>query len=229
MDIVHTTLSLLALLNIILTILTIVIGIKRFNSLGELKILILIPVLSFLQNLFVELIPFIENDFSNLGASETINNLIKKTSVHVYIFLEYTIIVFFLFKLFEKESEKKQTIILYSVSIISILYPLFFSSLENDSYFRYFKIINGIILQYLTIRYLYTKISMSGLSTNFRNSIIIVCVGILLSFSIIWPTSLIESIIRINFNFFYSYLILANIIGYSIFFTSLLIAFLWKK
>lgn len=224
-----TILSLLFFFNIIITIFTIVVGIKNFSSLGKLKILIFIPMLSILQNLFVELIPFTEKYIPILDAANTVNNIIHKTSVDIYIFLEFTIIVFFLFKLIENKKEKQQTILLYSISIISILYPFFFLPHGNNSYFKYFRIISGIILQYLIIRNLYLKISLSGLSTNFKNPIIIVCSGILLSFSIIWPTSLMESIVITNFNFFYSYLILTNTIGYLIFFTSLSIAFLWKK
>jgi hypothetical protein len=213
----------------IVTVISIVIGIKKYNSLKELKILILIPILSLVQNLFVELFTFITRDIPYQELDGTLNNIINKISVYLYIFFEYSIIVFFIIKLFNKKSEKTQAIILYFISILVIIFPVFFFPDKTESYFKYFQILNGLIAQYLIVRYLYLKFSISGLSTELNTPKIISTFGILLSYSLIWPSTLFVPIIEVNIKYLYFYFVSINLIGYLIFFTSLSIAFYGKN
>lgn len=204
-------LACIQLLNIIITIVALVKGIKCLKLLKENKILFVIPALSLLQIVLSEVVRF-----SHLNRYIIVNNTI--VLANIYTTLEYYLIIIFFWKLRKTKVDN----VLILIAIISGTIALFFSQylmqhkdLKNIDIFLF---IEGPIIISIALFLIIRAIKYSEQSEYIDDPNTIATFGIFLSFLIIWPTNFLQGYFLKSPFYFYNFLFISNSIGYLILF-----------
>jgi len=210
--------TIIAAIALISNLICLIIGIRQIKTLGQLKVLILIPSFSLLQTLFTDLSIVLK-----LGNNW--NTPLNNLTVKIYTLIEFLIIMIFLYTVFDKKNVKKIIIFLIFIAVLSILIPSIF--FENIRYLNinYFLLIEGIIIELLIIKYFLVNPKKLLSNKAYSDSNFISLTGIFLAFAILWPTSVIKDLKFIDFETFYPLEIIGNSVGYLILFISLSISF----
>ena len=211
--------NILFYINNVILVISFIIGTIYFKKLAELKPLFAIPLMSILQNLS-RVIPFLL-DLNN-NQYLIFNNL----TVYTYIIFEFIFLAIFFHKIsrFKKIIQYSTYSLLILIFITSIFQPTF--SYIN---LKYFLIFEGIFIEFFAISYLIAEMKKNIISNIFANPIYISVMGIFLSFSLIWPSSMLLDLFSKGLNKFQMLFEIINYSGYILFFISLSMAFYGKR
>jgi hypothetical protein len=198
---------------------SLIVGLKNFKILTDLKPLFIICILSISQDVFTKILTI----SFNLNENEHI--FLSYLTVDIYVLLEFTFLSFFIYKI---TSNKK----LFYFSILFLFCLIIFNSLINPSShyinLKYFLMFEGFFILFFVIQFLLKEIRKKILFNIFSDPLYIVSMGIFLSFSLIWPGSLLIDLFNhtLNFyNFYYLFFEIINFSGYIILFNSFTVAF----
>ena len=209
-------LYLLQLLNIIIAFFTIVIGLKSFSTLKENRILLLIPVFSFLQIIITESMRLVRKiEFSAFSM-----NLIS-----LYIYLEFILIFLYFWNLSKTLRYQAFSIALIPIGIISLIIPQY--CIENNKLIKFdiFVIIEGPIILIIALLFVIELIKKRKINNYINDSNLIAIFGIFFSFLISWPTMIIQNNILKYSSPFMKLCFIFNTIAYIIFFSCLSYSF----
>lgn len=214
---IDMALQFLQILNILLCATAIVLGLKNLRANNFNKILFLLPTTSLIQIFSSEILAFITPFL--IKNSDEIQHMIVVT----YSIIEFATITYFMS--ITKKSNKSIRII--SIAILAIA---FFEALEiiiekESLSLEYFSLIEGIFIISFNISDIMKQINRTSFFETFSESEWIAKSGILLSFLVFWPNSVIQKFIIQNISIFYHYLFISNSIGYLILFTFLSLSF----
>lgn len=208
-------------LSILSLLVSLIYGVKNFRILSELKPLLVICIISMIQNLSTGILPIL----FNLNKKDHI--FFSHLTVDIYVILEFIFLSLFIHKI---TSNKK---IFYASSLFLFFLILFYSVLKPSSHYinlKYFLIFEGIFILFFLIRFLLTQIRKKILYNIFSDPTYIASMGIFLSFSLIWPGSLLIDLFNNHkLNFYYTFFQIINFSGYIILFNSFTVAFYAKR
>lgn len=212
-------LYLLQLLNIIIAFFTIVIGLKSFSTLKENRILLLIPVFSFLQIIITGLLGMVrEITFSNLS----------RDLICTYIRLEFIIIFIYFWRLSKTLRYQALSIALPPIAIISIIISLFVINDKMRLRMGTFLLIEGPILLVIALLFIIELFKKRKINNYINDSNLFAMFGIFFLSVISWPTIIIQNNVTkisspyFKFNFIsnsIAYLILFSFLSYSFYVT----------
>lgn len=209
-------LYLLQLLNIIIAFFTIVIGLKSFRTLNENRVLLLIPVFSFLQIIMSELLGMVRKvEFSTLSI-----NLIC-----IYIRLEFIIITLYFWRLSKTLRYQALSIALPPIAIISIIISLFSIDDKKPLKMGTFLIIEGPILLLIALLFIIELIKKRKKNNYVNDSNLIAILGIFFLSIISWPTIIIQNNTFKYTSLFFKFNFISNSIAYLILFSFLSYSF----
>lgn len=206
------------LLNITTTFVAIIIGIKFFLSLKENKILLIIPVLTFLQVVILEILkPILKTNHNILIDSASI--------IKIYIYLEYLLLVIFFWKLKHTVKEKIFLVIAFPIPLITFFISILFNTNKNVNYIDIFLLIEGPIILILALHYLVNSMRSIGITSCIQEPNFYATLGIFLSFMILWPSNILFDNFLKNQSVYFNFLFISNSIAYFIFFSFLIFSF----
>lgn len=213
----YETLVFIQGLNLLLSLTCICYGIFSLEFIKEIRILIFIPVYSILQVIFSEisLKPF--NGNYTFG-------MLQYTSVAIYIIIEFILILSFYSIVFKNTSLKNILKIIAALSIVFLFIDIIRTRIGNNINLFLFQIFTGFsieLLSFLGCRELLKKDNVENIFTK-PNSIMIF--GILFSFIIIAPFSVLQNFLISRNELLYEFLFLTNSLGYFILFSFLIFA-----
>jgi hypothetical protein len=209
-------LYLLQLLNIIIAFFTIVIGLKSFRTLYENRVLLLIPVLSFLQIIMSELMRLVRKvEFSAFST-----NLIS-----LYIYSEFILIILYFWSLNKKLTHKALTLAIIPIGIISFIIFKYFKDDNKPIKIDIFVIIEGPIILIIALLFIIEIITKRKIKNYTKDSNLIAILGIFFSFIISWPTTIIQNNILKYSSPFIKLCFIYNTIAYMILFSFLSYSF----
>lgn len=208
------------ILNILSCILAIIVGIKNYKITSFNKILFLLPVCSLIQILLSEILEFISPYL--IKNSTEIQHLIVAT----YSIIEFTIIAYFIKRTLDGENISKAitriSIIILAVAFIETIIII----IKKESLsLEYFNLIEGVFIISYLVADIIKQINRTSFYETFNENEWIAKSGILLSFIVFWPSSVIQKIIIENISVFNYYMFISNSIGYIILFTFLSLSF----
>jgi hypothetical protein len=87
----------------------------------------------------------------------------------------------------------------------------------------------GIFILFFVILYLLKEIRKKIFTNIFSEALYIASMGIFLSFSLIWPASLLIDLFSHKLNFYYSFFEIINFSGYIILFNSFTVSFYARR
>jgi len=209
-------LYLLQLLNIIIAFFTIVIGLRSFRTLKENRVLLLIPVLSLFQIIITESKGLVRE----VELSTFTNNMIS-----IYIYLEFILIILYLWKLSKTLRHKAFTIALIPVGIVSIIIYLYSVNIIRPLKVEILSIIEGPIILITALLINIGLIKKGNIKNYSRDSNLIATLGIFFSFIISWPTIIVQNNILSYSSPFFKLIFIYNSIAYIILFSSLSYSF----
>jgi|688.fasta_scaffold06375_3 hypothetical protein len=209
-------LYLLQLLNIIIAFFTIVIGLRSFRTLKENRVLLLIPVLSLFQIIITESKGLVRE----VELSTFTNNMIS-----IYIYLEFILIILYLWKLSKTLRHKAFTIALIPVGIVSIIISLYSVNIIRPLKVEILSIIEGPIILITALLINIGLIKKGNIKNYSRDSNLIATLGIFFSFIISWPTIIVQNNILSYSSPFFKLIFIYNSIAYIILFSSLSYSF----
>lgn len=209
-------LYLLQLLNIIIAFFTMVIGLRSFRTLKENRVLLLIPVISLAQIILTELKGLVrEVEFSTFT-----NNIIS-----IYIYLEFIFIIIYLWKLSKTLRHKAFSIALIPLGIVSIIISLCYVNIIRPLKVEIISLIEGPIILITALLINIELIKKGNIKNYSRDSNLIATFGIIFSFIISWPTSIVQNNLLSYSSPFYKLNFIYNSIAYMILFSSLSYSF----
>jgi hypothetical protein len=213
-------LQLLQILNILSCITAILFGLKNSKTNNFNKILFLLPTISLIQIFLSEILEFITPFL--IKNSDEIQHIIVAT----YAVVEFIIIAIFMSKTIKSKISNKIIVITSSLILVTALTEASIIVTNKESLsLEYFNLIEGIFIISFSIHDIINQINKTSFFETFSESEWIAKSGILLSFLIFWPNSVIQKLIIENINIFYYYSFIANSIGYLILFTFLSLSF----
>jgi hypothetical protein len=216
----NTILISIKFLSTLSLIVCLILGVKNFKILSELKPLLVICFISITQNLSTQILPV----FLKLNKNDSI--FFSYLTVDIYVILEFIFLSLFIRKI---ASHKK----LFYASFLFLVFLISFSSVfKPSSHFinlRYFLIFEGIFILFFVIQYLLKEIRKKILYNIFSDPIYIASMGIFLSFSLIWPGSLLIDLFNHKLNFYYTVFEIINFSGYIILFNFFTVAFYARR
>lgn len=208
-------------LSILSLLVSLIYGVKNFRILAELKPLLVICIMSMTQNLLRGILPIIFN------LNEKDHIFFNYVTVDIYVILEFIFLFLFIHKI---TSNKK---LFYASFFFMFFLILFYSVFKPSSHYinlKYFLIFEGIFILSFLIRFLLKQIRKKIFYNIFSDPIYIASMGIFLSFSLIWPGSLLIDLFNnYKFNFYYNFFQIINYTGYIILFNSFTVAFYAKR
>ena len=209
-------LYLLQILNTAIATFTIIIGLRSFRNLKENRILLFIPLLSLVQIILTELKGLVRE----VELSTFTNNMIS-----VYIYLEFILIIIYLWKLSKKLRHKAFTIALIPIGIVSIIISLYNINITRPLKVEILSIIEGPIILITALLINIELIKKGDIKNYSRHSNLIATFGIFFSFIISWPTSIVQNNILSFSSPFFKLDFIYNSIAYIILFSSLSYSF----
>ncbi len=210
-------LYLLEYLNLIVAFFSIAVGVKSLKSLTENRILIFIPILSALQTILAEL----------LGIYHP-KNLVSDTTIYLintYICAEFILICLYFWRICESKRYKACILTSIPIAIISIFTSN--NNLNEKSPFKLdiFLLIEGPIILIFALLLTIELIKKRKIKDYNTGSNLIATLGILFSFFISWPTTIVQSNLRNIYSTLYKLSFIFNSISYLIFFSFLSYSF----
>ena len=216
----ETILISIKLLSTLSLIVSIILGVKNFKILSELKPLLLICIISITQNLLTQIVPI----FLNLNKNKFI--FFSYLTVDIYVIFEFIFLSLFIHKI---TSNKK----IFYVSFLFLFFLISVNSVFKPSShyinLRYFLIFEGIFILFFITQYLLKEIRKKILYNIFSDPIYIASMGIFLSFSLIWPGSLLIDLFNHKLNYYYAFFEIINFSGYTILFNFFTVAFYARR
>ncbi len=206
----------LQLLNIIIAFFTIVMGLRAFKNLKENKVLLLIPILSLFQIILIEL----EGIGRKVEYSTFTRNMIS-----IYIYLEFILIIIYLWKIGKTLRNKAYTIALIPVGIVSIIISLYSINIKRPLKVEILSIIEGPIILITALLISIEQIKKGNINNYYKDSNLIATFGIFFSFIIAWPTIIVQNNISSYSSPFFKLNFIYNSIAYIIFFSFLTYSF----
>jgi len=204
-------------LNLVIAFFSIAVGIKSLKFLTESRILIFIPILSVLQTILSELLGI--NDPQNLVSITTIN------LINTYICAEYFLICLYFWKISQRRGHKAYIITSIPIIITSIFISNY--NLHEKSPFKLdiFLFIEGPIVLIIALLLTIELIKKRKTKDYNTSSNLIATLGILFSFFISWPTTIIQNNLRNINSPIYKLSFIFTSIAYLIFFSFLSYSF----
>lgn len=213
-------LQFLQILNILSCVTAIVLGIRKLRANNFNKILFLLPTISLIQILFSEIIEFITPFL--IKNSDQIQHAIVAT----YSVIEFVIIAYFMSNTKKMKNSNRLIIFFSSVILAIALIEVSVIIIKNEPLsLEYFNLIEGIFIISFITSDIIRQIYRTSFFETFSGSEWIAKSGILLSFLVFWPNSVIQKFIIQNIGIFYYYLFISNSVGYLILFTFLSLSF----
>ena len=209
-------LYLLQILNIAITTFTIIIGLRSFRNLKENRILLFIPLLSLVQIILTELMGL----FGLVEFSTFTNNTIS-----VYIYLEFILIIIYLWKLSKNLGHKAFTIALIPIGVVAVIISLYYINITRPLKVEILSMIEGPIILITALLINIELIKKENIKNYFRHPNLIATFGIFFSFIISWPTSIVQNNILSFSSPFFKLDFIYNSIAYIILFSSLSYSF----
>ena len=209
-------LYLLQILNIAIATFTIIIGLRSFRNLKENRILILIPLLSLVQITLTELKGLVRK----VELSTFTNNMIS-----TYIYLEFILIIIYLWKLSKTLRHKAFSMALIPIGIVSIIISLYYINIIRPLKVEVLSLIEGPIILITALIINIELIKKGNIKNYSRDSNLIATFGIFFSFIISWPTSIVQNNILSYYSPFFKLNFIYNSIAYIILFSSLSYSF----
>lgn len=208
------------ILNILSCIIAIIFGLKNYKRNSINKILFLIPASSLIQILLSEILEFISPKL--IDNSTEIQHIIVAT----YSIIEFIIITYFFKKTCYGKNSSKTISMIRSIILAAAFIELIIMAIKKESIsLEYFNLIEGLfIISYLVLDII-KQINRKSFYETFIENEWISKSGILLSFIVFWPNSVIQKMIIENISDFYYYLFISNSLGYLILFTFLSLSF----
>jgi len=219
--IVKNPLVIIQTINLIICLISITVGIKNYKSPSIVRILIFIPIFSFSQILISETLSALNPTVLYFQVS-----FAQKILVILYSILEFLIIIIFLAK--DTTSIKTKLvliiicILLEAVAIVEMIIKI---KKREEITLDYFYVMEGILLLVYISNDLIKFFNKNELNQVVKNDVFIAKTGILLSFSVFWPSSLIQNLVLKNIKILHSYFFISNSIGYLIMFVFFSISF----
>lgn len=204
-------------INILIIIICIVTATRNFKNIIEARILLLLPILSFLQIVITELINTFFYHQNHLKA-------ISKTSIDTYTFIEFIVIVIFYNHILRYQKIKKVNRMI--LLLASLFYFTYLFSYKNIyALMDYFVLLSGLWIEILVLIHLLYTIKNYDLNILFKNSNNIISLGVFLSYIIIWPINVMQDLYLNNISAYIEFIFMSNSLGYFILFSSLTISF----
>ena len=213
--------------SILVLISSIIVGIKNYYFLGDLRLMFYVLCLSFCQIFFTEFIVFTFVDKAPEFASIWSQN--GFITVNIYSIIEFGFILNFLNSVWKNKKRSIIILLLFVLGIILYVLPLLTRDFTGFKDMKYFSLISGFIILNVTTLQLYKLLKINEDENIHQRSILIMCIGIFLTNTILWPTSIIQSLVKIDFKKFYKLLVIANSSGYLILYFFALISFYGKR
>jgi hypothetical protein len=213
----YQTLVFIQTLNLLLSLTCICYGVVSYKSINNLKPLILLPVYSIIQIIFSEI------GIKLFNGNYSFGNL-QYTSVAVYIIIEFVIILYFYFNIFTSVFLRSFLKFVALTSIFLLLIDVNKAKNSSNLNLFLFQMFSGFsieLLSYLGFREIIKKENIENILTQ-PNSIMIL--GILFSFIIIAPFSVLQNFLLSRNQILYEFLFLTNSLGYFILFSFLIFA-----
>jgi hypothetical protein len=213
--------------SIILLVFCLILGTKNLKKLGDLRSIYYLLILSFIQILISEILyailyslhPELENLWRQNGYKVT----------NIYIVLEFIIIVTFFQKLKKQKNRITSSALIFVFAAVSYFIPLINEDLNGFIHLKYFSLTSGLIILLLSINRLYSILKIMDYESSEDKTIFWVCLGIFLANIILWPTSVIQSLVKNDFNYYYKLSVIANSTGYIIMYLFSAISFYEKS
>ncbi len=210
-------LNYLQLLNIALTFFTIITGLRSFKNLKENRILLFIPILSLVQIILLEL--------KEIGRKKDEISTFTNDMISIYIYLEFLLIILYLWKLSKTLKYKASTISLIPICIFSIIISLYSVNINRPLKVELLSLIEGPIILITALIIIIKLIKKESINKYSRDSNLVATIGIFFSFIISWPTSIVQNNILVYSSPFYKLNFIYNSIAYIILFSSLSYSF----
>ena len=217
---IEMVLEFLQILNILLCLTAIVFGFKNLRANNFNKILFLLPTTSLIQIFSSEILAYYTP--SVIKNSDEIQHMIVAT----YSIIEFATITYFMCVTKNLKNSSKLIKIISSAILAIAFFEALVIIIEKESMsLEYFNLIEGIFIISFNISDIIKQINKTSFFETFSESEWIAKSGILLSFLVFWPNSVIQKFIIQNIIIFYPYLFISNSIGYLILFTFLSLSF----
>jgi hypothetical protein len=204
-------------LNLVIAFFSISVGIKSLKFLTETRILIFIPILSVLQTILSELLGI--NDPQNIVSITTIN------LTNTYICAEYFLICLYFWKISQRRGHKAFILTSIPIIIASILISNYNLHEKSPIKLDIFLFIEGPIVLIIALLLTIELIKKRKTKDYNTSSNLIATLGILFSFFISWPTTIIQNNLRNIYSPIYKLSFIFTSIAYLIFFSFLSYSF----
>ncbi len=204
-------------LNLVIAFFSIAVGIKSLKFLTESRILIFIPILSVLQIILSELLGI--NHPHNLVSNTTIN------LTNTYICAEYFLICLYFWKISQRRGHKAYILTSIPLIITSILISNYNLPENSPIKLDIFLFIEGPIVLIIALLLTIELIKKRKTKDYNTSSNLIATLGILFSFFISWPTTIIQNNLRNIYSPIYKLSFIFTSIAYLIFFSFLSYSF----
>jgi hypothetical protein len=145
--------------------------------------------------------------------------------ISIYIYLEFILIILYLWKLSKTLRHKAFTIALIPVAIVSIIISLYSVNIIRPLKVEILSIIEGPIILITALLINIGLIKKGNIKNYSRDSNLIATLGIFFSFIISWPTIIVQNNILSYSSPFFKLIFIYNSIAYIILFSSLSYSF----
>lgn len=210
-------LTIFQILNIATLIVCIGIGLNKFKKLNQNRILILLPIFSIFQILISEI------GFGFIYEQYHVNE-ISKISVDLYSFIEFAILLLFFNQISKNVKLRNLNKIIIIIACL-YYYVYMFHFYSNYIFMDYFVLLSGLWIEIVSLTHLLYTIKNYELNQLIRNSNSIVTLGIFLSYIIIWPINVLQSLYINYISSYFEFVFISNSLGYYILFSSLILSF----
>jgi hypothetical protein len=210
-------LYILQILNIAIAFSTIIIGLRSIKYLKENKILLFIPIISLAQIIVTEL--------KGLFEKKDTFSTFTSNMISIYIYLEFVLIILYLWKLSKTLKHKAFTIFLIPIGIVSIFISVYSENIKRPLKVELLSLIEGPIIIIIALLISIKLIKKENLKNYSTDSNLIATFGIFFSFMISWPTSIVQNNLLSYSSPFFKLNFIYNSIAYMILFSSLSYSF----
>ena len=198
------------IINSIVTLYCGVYGFSNFKYLKKSRILVLLPICSGIQIIFVEV-------FKTINHTEYRVGLVEHLTVMIYLIFEIIVILIFFYSTSKSLLFKSILIIILLISVAIIINDYIEYKWHNENDFK-FQIFEGIAIEFLSF-FSIARFFMKGKIENvYLESENLFTIGIFFGFVIIAPFSVLQNFLTSKGGILYEISFIANSFGYLIMF-----------
>ena len=214
-------------ISFLILIIALVLGIKNYERLENLKIIFFILVFSLIQIVFSEILYLI---IDRINPNSLANRIEKGFSItNIYTVIEFGLILSFFESINKNQKTRKVYIISFFIGIAAYVTPFLINEYKSFIFFKYFSFVSGFIILAQSLFQINRLLKIFNSKNQTDTANLMMCIGIFLSNIILWPTTIIQSSVVNNFEKYYTLFVIANSIGYIILYLFSSITFYGKN